>query len=688
MKFAEPLWLLAGLVACGLLTALLWHAAQVRRRTLESFAVSHLLPQLTASVSPQLRLLKQVFWVVAVAALFVALARPQLGFYWQEVKRRGIDILIAVDTSKSMLAQDVQPNRLTRAKLAVNDLVDQIGGDRVGLIAFAGESFLQCPLTLDHTAFLENLESLDTNTIPRGGTDVASAIQEAEAAYVNEGQNHKILLLITDGEDLEGHALDTARDAAKRGIKIYTVGVGSTGGELIPIPDEKGGVAFAKDERGNFVKSHLDESMLKQIAEVTGGAYEPLGARGEGLIKIYESHLKTLPQYDLASRQQRVYYERFQWPLGLAVTLFIIELLLIERRTPVRRELDSNDIRPQRTMVVKQSQRRRPGASAAASALIVLTGLFLFNGTAQASPAAAEKAYQKGDYKKAWETYALEESKNPDSGELQYNTGAAAYKQGDWGGAAQSFQKALGAKDQNVVQQSSYNLGNALYRIGQQTEKSDVQKTIQTWEQALQAYEGAMRIKPDDADAKYNYDYVKKKLDELKKQQPPQDKNKDKDKDQDKDQNKDQNKDQQNQNGGQDKNQQNQQNPNQNQNGGQDKNNPNNQNQPNQQNQQGGQGDDKKNQQGQNGQNNQKPGDQKQPSKPDQKPGSQPNSQQPQQAKNGEEGGAAEESRPGKMSKGEALNLLDSAKGDEKKVLLLQGKQNHKVEQDEVKKDW
>ncbi len=679
MTFAQPLWLAVGLAVCALLVLAFRLSGQARRRTLEKFAASHLLPQLTASMSPQLRLIKQILWVLAVAMLFTALARPQWGFYWEEIKRRGIDILIAVDTSKSMLAQDVKPDRLTRAKLAVNDLVDQIGGDRVGLIAFAGEAFLQCPLTLDHSAFLESLQALDTTIIPRGGTDVASAITEAEAAFVNEGQNHKILVLITDGEDLEGRALDVARDAAKQGVKIYTIGVGSSTGELVPVPDERGGVAFAKDENGNFVKSRLDEKMLRQIADVTGGSYEPLGSDGQGLIKVYNRDLKTLPQYDLSSRQQRVYYERFQWPLGLALALFIIELLLIERRAPAKRRLESRDIRPKHHITVQRHDRKR-----SAPVAILLSALLLSGLTAQASPGSAEKAYKKGQYGVALQQYSAEEKKHPDRAELQYNVGASAYKAGQWNEAAQAFQKALGAQDPVLVQNTSYNLGNTLYRIGQETEKSNPQQTIGAWEQAIQAYEGALRIKADDADAKYNRDYVKKKLEELKKQQPPQQQKNDQQQDQQQKQDqKNQDKNQQNQNqSDKDKNQ----NP-ENKDKNQDKNNQSNSSNSQNQNQ-GGKPDEKKDQnqnKDQAGQNGQKPEEKKQPAQPENKPGQQPD-QKPQQAKQGEDGG--EEPRPGQMSKAEARNLLDSAKGDEKKVMLLQGKQNEKADQREVKKDW
>ena len=240
MKFAQPLWLLAGLIACA---ALVWRYRRfnARQRTeLAKFASASLIAQLTASVSPARRQFKRGLVVAGVACVALALARPLVGFRWEEAKRNGLDVMFAVDTSKSMLAQDVKPDRLTRAKMAVEDLLGKMDGDRVGLVAFAGNSFLQCPLTLDYDAFRQSLDALDTKIIPRGGTDLAAAIHETEAALEGNGNNERILVLLTDGEDLEGNALAAARAAAKNGLKIFTVGVGSASGELIPAADEAG----------------------------------------------------------------------------------------------------------------------------------------------------------------------------------------------------------------------------------------------------------------------------------------------------------------------------------------------------------------------------------------------------------------------------------------------------------------
>ena len=265
MKFSDPFWFIPGIAACALL---IWSFRAFDRRQLAAmatFASGHLLAQLTASLSARRRLFKRALLFVGVACMFAALARPQWGFRWQEAKRRGVDVLFAVDTSKSMLTQDVKPDRLERAKLAVTDMVGKLDGDRVGLIAFAGTAYLQAPLTLDYDAFGESLDALDTNTIPHGGTNIASAILEAQKDLSLEGNNQKILILMTDGEDLDAEGITAAGAAAKDGVKIFTVGIGTASGGLIPVPSDNGGTEYVKDANGQLVTSHLDEKTLTQI---------------------------------------------------------------------------------------------------------------------------------------------------------------------------------------------------------------------------------------------------------------------------------------------------------------------------------------------------------------------------------------------------------------------------------------
>jgi Ca-activated chloride channel family protein len=495
MQFAQPIWLFAGLVACAALVCQYRRFDRGQRIALAQFVSARLLPKLTSSISASRKFVKRILFILGIAFVFIALARPQVGFEFQETHRKGLELLFAVDTSKSMLAQDVKPDRLTRAKLAVTDLLAKLNGDGVGLIAFAGSSFLQCPVTLDYDAFRESLDALDVNVIPKGGTDIAAAIHEAEAVFKTRTAADKILILITDGEDLGGEAISAAQSAAKSGVKIFTVGVGSTTGELVPVPSETGGTDFAKDENGKPVKSRLDETTLKKIAELTGGIYQPLGAQSEGLTTIYEHGLTGFKRQDLTAREAKVPLEKFHWALLAALACFVGELLIGNRR----RVRESN-LRP----------------ATAAAALIILAGVA---STKAASPQSAEQAYQKGDFAKSQQDYAASALKEPSKAELHFNAGDASYKAGDYAQAASGFEKSLKTGQVPVQQNAYYNLGNAKYRFGEKTEKQNPQETIKTWEEAVKSYDTALQIKADDADAKHNRDFVKRKIEQLKKQE-------------------------------------------------------------------------------------------------------------------------------------------------------------------------
>jgi Ca-activated chloride channel family protein len=530
MIFVHPAWLAVGLVAC--LGALwIWRRYDERQRqALAGFVAPHLSLELTRSISTGRRRLKRGLFAAAVALLFVALAEPQAGFHWEEVKRRGNDIVFAVDTSRSMLTPDVKPDRLVRAKLAIDDFVGRLDGDAVGLVAFAGSAFLQCPLTLDYGAFHESLAALDTHIIARGGTDISSAIRAAQSALHERAGSDKILILVTDGEDLEGDALDTAKAAFKEdGLKIYTVGVGSANGDLIPLPADQGG-GFLKDGDGHFVRSRLDEPALKALAQATGGSYAPLGADNQGLEVIYREALAPLAKHDLASRTEKVYIERFQWPLAASLACLLSSLLVGTRRRTGR----------SRATVSAAARSAGGGASSgavtASAAVIALLGLVAAR-SSEASTATAASAYQHGDYSEAQRDYSAAAARDPAQPVLRFDAGTAAYKAGDFPVAVREFQASLdasksGSAERLAQQQDAYyNLGNTLYREGQKTEKSDPRKTLETWTGAVKAYDAALQLRADDADSKFNRDLVNRKLDQLRKQQqshPQQGQNQDK----------------------------------------------------------------------------------------------------------------------------------------------------------------
>ena len=508
MQFAQPFWLLAGLATCAFL---LWRYRKfetLQRATLARFAAVHLLKRLTLSVSPARRKAKQALFILGVFCLFVALARPQAGYERQEVHRKGLELLFAVDTSKSMLAQDVKPDRLSRAKLAVHDLLDRLNGDAVGLVAFAGNAFLQCPMTLDYDAFRESLDALDTKVIPRGGTDIAAAIREAEALFKTRTAAEKILILITDGEDLGGEGIAAAKEAARNGVKIFAVGVGSTTGELVPVPSENGGTDFAKDASGQLVKSHLDEATLKQIAEVTGGLYQPLGQQGEGLSAIYDQGLGSFTRHDLSARQAKVFLEQFHWALLFALGCFIAEMLIGTRR------------KVRQTKTARTPVRAKPAwAHRHATAVLGIALLGATTTTRAALPQAAEQAYKQGDFTKSQADYAAAAGKEPAKTELQFNAGSAAYKAGDLAQAATDFQNSLRTEAVPLQQSAYYNLGNTQFRLGQKSEKSNPKETIGIWGQAVRSYDAALQIEPGDTQARHNRDLVKHNIERLKKQE-------------------------------------------------------------------------------------------------------------------------------------------------------------------------
>lgn len=287
---------------------------------------------LCASVHWRRRRIKVLFLVLAFVFSVLALARPQWGFELREVKRQGTDILLAIDVSKSMLTQDVAPNRLERTKLAVRDLIGQLRGDRVGLIAFAGDAFLACPLTSDYGGVLLSLENLNVQSIPRGGTNVSSAIKEAIRVYHERKIKNKTMIILTDGDNLEGEPLALAEKAKADGIKIYTVGIGTREGELVRVPDKDGGSSFLKDKDGNFVKSRLNEQLLQDIALATGGLYVRASGAQFGLDIIYEREIAKFEKTEYDAQMKRRYFERFQWPLSIAVVLLVLATALPERQ--------------------------------------------------------------------------------------------------------------------------------------------------------------------------------------------------------------------------------------------------------------------------------------------------------------------------------------------------------------------
>ncbi len=541
MQFANGslLWLL--LVFPPALVVFFWWAWRERQRLMTQFIQARLLPGLISGVSATRKKVRIACMISAVALVIIALGRPQWGFTWEESRQKGLDIVVAIDTSKSMLAEDIAPNRLARAKLAALDLMQQAKSDRLGLVAFAGGAFLQCPLTIDDNAFRQSVELLEVNIIPQGGTALAESIKTALTAF-KEGDNFKVLVLFSDGEDNDEGALEAAQAAAKEGMKIFTIGIGTAEGELLRVKDAKGRTDYIRDDQGNVVKSHLNEGLLQQIAGATdGGAYYRL-AGAKTIDSLYQQFLAPLPKTEGQEKLVKRYHERYHWPLAVAIGLLLVEVLLPERK----RERRAVKLRSHGLNRSKPSREGRDGTpDVIALAATVVLALLLLPGLVFASPSGALREYRSGQFDAALKEYQQALRKKSNDPRLHFNAGAAAYREQKLDEAVKHFGEALSAQDLKLQQQAYYNLGNTLYRMGDAI--PDPQKKVQSWEGAVKQYDSALKLNTNDVDAKLNYDFVKKKLEELKQQQQQQDKQDNKDQNQqDKQDQKDQKQDQQN----------------------------------------------------------------------------------------------------------------------------------------------
>ena len=471
-----------------------------RREILRRFSSEHGLAAIAPRIADGRRWIKGLLLAAAVLFAAVALAGPKYGFRWQEIRQHGVDIIIALDCSRSMTAADISPSRLERAKREVFDLLTMLQGDRVGLVAFAGTAFLQCPLTLDYDAFNLFLNALSPDYLPVGGTDITGALATAADAFDPKSAADKAIILITDGENTgDGDPVKAAESLKEKEIKLFCIGVGGSDG--VPIPEAEGG--FKKDKSGQIVLSRLDETTLKKIAVVTGGTYVRSVAGDMDLDAIYTDEIRrTMDAQTLTSSRKQVWEDRFQWPLALALACLLAEMLL----PVVRKGL----------------------VSVMLAVLLVLPAA-----TSQASDTSQGiEAYQAGDYEKALKHFVDAQLHTPDKAESLYNVANGYYKTGNFDAAVDHYKKALETEDKALKQKAEYNLGNAEFRRGDA-------------KAAIEHYKAALALDPDDKMSKENLEFAQKMLEQQQKQQQKSDDQQKDQKDQQQDQK--QNQDQQGQ---------------------------------------------------------------------------------------------------------------------------------------------
>jgi Ca-activated chloride channel homolog len=513
MTFGAPQWLW-GLFLIPLLIALFIRSERRGLKRLQEFVSARLLPQLAGTVNRPRRILRFALQLLGLALAIVSLAQPRWGYTFEDVKRKGLDLLIAVDTSRSMLSNDVQPTRLDRVKLAIQDLISQLQGDRVGLIAFAGRAFLQAPLTIDYDAVVEAVNDLDTKTIPEGGTNISSAITLATQSFGKSAMGNRALVIFTDGEELSGDAVKTAKEAADAGVRIFTVGVGTPQGSLIPVTGDDGQTSFVKDSSGQVVKSKLDDKRLREIAQTTGGFYLHLENGARTMQQIQNEGLAKMQAAEMDVRLSRRPIERYEWPLGAALIALALSILIPERKRARQRAFA--------TAPAGKTARGVADAPAGAAAAAALLVIFISSSAFATTPGL--DAYRSGKFEDAYSQFQQTLKTHPQSraeDKLQFDSGAAAYKLKDYSKAMESFSQALLSRDTALQSKGHYNLGNTLYQRGE-TQKSD-DKKLSDWTNALDHYEQTLKLEPQNQEAKDNYDYVKRKIEELKnkKQEQP-----------------------------------------------------------------------------------------------------------------------------------------------------------------------
>ena len=521
MRFENPniLWLL--LVIPPAVALFFWWRERSRQRIIAQFIEARLLSALTVGISPGRRKIRYALLVLAVAFLIIALARPQWGFDMQEVEQNGLDVVVAVDTSKSMLAQDIAPDRLERAKLGALELMQDAGSDRLGLEAFAGQAFLECPLTVDDTAFEQSVQALDVNSVSEGGTGIANAINTALTAFKENG-HYKTLVLLTDGEDNvnEAAALEAAKNAAKAGLKIFTVGIGTTDGAFIGITGPDGNADYVRDADGHVVKTHLNEALLREISGATGGFYLPL--RGADTMDVlYDRGLAPLPKSQGEQRMIRQYHEHFQWFLLPAILLLMAEMVLRERKKatggsavqqPVSSYAFSQSAPPKSPPAAGPAE--VPPVLKVTAAILVFAGVLLSSHAASASPADALRDYEAGRYTNALSEYSSLAEVRTNDFRLVFNAGDAAYRATNYDMAQNLFQQVTLSPDINLQQKAYYNLGNTQFQMAKQAE--DLDGLQSGFETAEKSYSRAVDLNTNDVDAVYNLKFTRDTIERIK----------------------------------------------------------------------------------------------------------------------------------------------------------------------------
>jgi len=450
---------------------------------LARFIAASLFSQLVPDLSSARAIVKQTLLLLALVLLIVAAANPQVGTRLEEIKREGIDLFVAVDVSLSMKAEDIRPSRLEKAKRDVSSLLSKLEGDRVGLIVFAGDAFVQFPLTADYSAADLFISAVDVDAVPTPGTMIGRAIEMGLESFRKDLPTQKAIIVVSDGENTEGDVDGAVEKAKEAGVRVYTVGMGTPDGGPIPMYNATGErIDYKRDRAGSIVLTKLDESILQRIALSTGGSYRQATSGGNEIDDVFKE-LASLEKTEIGSLQVTGYQDQFEYPLALALLLLMLEHVLSERKGRLM------------TKLLKLLPPTR---------LLPIALLFLFSTgraqTVRSHVSAGNHHFEKNRFADAEVEYRKAIEKDPKSHEARFNLGDSHYKQDRFDEAQRAFGSTATTGSTAADRASAYhNLGNSLFRAGK------IQESLESYKQAL-------RLNPTDDETRYNYQLARDRL--------------------------------------------------------------------------------------------------------------------------------------------------------------------------------
>ena len=566
---------LYSLIIIPILIGLYIYLQYYRKKKMEAYGSSALTRRLSAEDSPAMHHVKFGLFLAGLTCLIFALANPQVGSSLEKGTRKGVDIMICMDISNSMLAEDIQPNRLEASKMALSRFIDKLQGDRIGLVVFAGKAFVQLPITSDYAAAKMFINIVKPSLISEQGTNIADALDLATVSMLPEDGKiqqkqlsdltSKVILVVSDGEDHNDESIEMAQEVHKLGITIHTIGIGNTLGEPIPLRDKYGNPTFKKDRDGNTVMTRLNEEVLQDIAQAGGGTYVHASNANMGFETILNK-INAMNKTDIQEVTFTRYDSKFQIPLILSLLFFLIEALLFTTPSKLKQFLQKmqSQVKGKTALVILALMVAIPAAQAQTKAELsaIRKGNEQFKAAEQFRKDAMDLMAKGGEVnkrnadekmKKASEQYqqaeinyrkAMETTHNYDK--ANYNLGNSLYRQERYEEAGKAYESVANNKSSsNDLRERAYhNLGNSLLKQ-------------EKYKESIDAYKNALKLNPKDMDSKYNLEYARKKMMQQMQQQQQNQQNQDQNQDQNQQQQQggqgqqDQNKDQQNQNGNQ-----------------------------------------------------------------------------------------------------------------------------------------